>query len=117
MLVVFVLLCIVVIAVAALLVVGRLDASLVEVGPDQPPLNLPADRPLVHDDVDAVKFGVGMRGYRMEEVDEVLDRLADEVAARDAQIDSLERRLAGFGVPRPDSLGFDAPVDPHRDEA
>ena len=41
----------------------------------------------------------------------------DEVAARDAQIDSLERRLAGFGVPRPDSLGFDAPVDPHREEA
>ena len=47
----------------------------------------------------------------------LLDRLADEVAARDAQIDSLERRLAGFGVPRPDSLGFDAPVDPHREEA
>ena len=101
MLVVFVLLCIVVIAVAALLVVGRLDASLVEVGPDQPPLNLPADRPLVHDDVDAVKFGVGMRGYRMDEVDTVLDRVADDLEARDQRIDQLERALVDRGVPVP----------------
>ncbi len=37
----------------------------------------------------------------MDEVDEVLDRLADEVSTRDARIAELEARVAGMGVPRP----------------
>jgi len=42
-----------------------------------------------------------MRGYRMDEVDDVLDRLAVEAQERDARIDELETRLAARGVPRP----------------
>ena len=49
------------------------------------------------EDVDVVRFAVGVRGYRMDEVDDVLDRLAVEVAERDARIAELEQRLA---VPR-----------------
>lgn len=43
-------------------------------------------------DVDAVRLSVALRGYRMEEVETVLDRLRDELAARDARIEALERR-------------------------
>jgi DivIVA domain-containing protein len=45
-------------------------------------------------DVDAVRLTVALRGYRMDEVETVLDRLRDELAARDARVEALER-LAG----------------------
>ncbi len=58
---------------------------------------LPSDRPLVADDVESVRLGVGFRGYRMDEVDELLDRVVLELAARDDRIAELERirRVAG----------------------
>ncbi len=91
---------IVLITVVALLAVGRLG-ELPGTTPDRAPLALPEDRPLAKADVDDVRFAVGLRGYRMDEVDEVLDRLADEVSTRDARIAELEARVAGMGVPRP----------------
>ena len=102
---VFLLAAILVIAVGAMLAVGRLG-ELPDVEPDRAPLALPDDRPMGRQDVDGVRFAVGMRGYRMDEVDDVLDRLAAEVSQRDARITDLEERLAARGVPRPD------PVDP-----
>ena len=48
-----------------------------------------------------MRFAVGLRGYRMDEVDDVLDRLAVEVAERDARIAELEQRLTARGVPAP----------------
>ena len=93
---VFLLAGIAVIAVVALLAVGRLG-ELPDVEPDRAPLALP-DRPLVRDDVDSVRFAVGMRGYRMDEVDDVLDRLASEVSERDATIAQLEDQLRAGGV-------------------
>lgn len=44
------------------------------------------------DDVRAVRFGLALRGYRMRDVDDVLERLAAELAARDARIAVLEGR-------------------------
>jgi DivIVA domain-containing protein len=99
---VFLLTGVLVIAAIALLAVGRLG-ELPEVEPDRAPLALPEDRALRSSDVDSVRFAVGMRGYRMDEVDDVLDRLASEVAARDFRISELEDRLAARGVPRPPS--------------
>ncbi len=56
-----------------------------------PPVLLPAvPSP---QDVDAVRFGLGLRGYRMDQVDEVLDRLAAALAQRDAQIEELRSEL------------------------
>jgi DivIVA domain-containing protein len=98
---VFLLSAILVIAVGAMLAVGRLG-ELPDVEPDRAPLALPDDRPMGRQDVDGVRFAVGMRGYRMDEVDDVLDRLATEVDQRDAKIAELESRLAGRGVPRPE---------------
>lgn len=56
-----------------------------------PPVLLPAvPSP---QDVDAVRFGLGLRGYRMDQVDEVLDGLAAALAQRDAQIEELRSQL------------------------
>ena len=99
---VFMLAGIVVIVVVGLLAVGRLG-ELPEAEVDRAPLALPEDRPLGRDDVDHVRFAVGVRGYRMDEVDDVLDRLAGEVSARDARIAELEWQLDARGVPRPDA--------------
>ena len=104
----FVLAGLAVITVVALLAVGRLG-ELPETEPDRAPLVLPADRPLVRDDVDSVRFAVGVRGYRMDEVDDVLDRLAVEVSERDARIAELEQRLTARGVPRPEQHPHDTP--------
>lgn len=52
-----------------------------------PPVLLPAEpRPA---DVDKLRFALGLRGYRMDQVDEVLDRLRDELAAKDLRIAEL----------------------------
>ena len=36
-------------------------------------------------DLRHVQFAIGVRGYRMDEVDSLLDRLAEELAAREAR--------------------------------
>jgi DivIVA domain-containing protein len=90
---IFMLAAIVVITVIALLAVGKLG-ELPDVEPDRAPLALPTDRVLTDQDVDAVRFSVGARGYRMDEVDVVLDRLAAEVSERDARIVELESKLS-----------------------
>jgi DivIVA domain-containing protein len=100
----------IVIAVGVMLAVGRLDGELPETVPGRAPLALPDDRQLGRADVDDVKFAVGMRGYRMDEVDDVLDRLAAEVSQRDARITDLEDRLAARGVPRPEPVAFQPAV-------
>ena len=49
---------------------------------DRPDAEVPADRPLGPEDLRRVRFSVALRGYRMGEVDALLDRLAEEQAAR-----------------------------------
>ncbi|MHA7143167.1 DivIVA domain-containing protein [Arthrobacter sp. TmT3-37] len=66
--------------------------GLVEPVASLPPVLLP-DVPAAAD-VDAVRFGLGLRGYRMDQVDEVLDRLAAALEERDALIGDLRSRLA-----------------------
>jgi DivIVA domain-containing protein len=91
MTIVFLLLGVAVVVAVALLAVGRLG-ELPEVEPDRAPLALPDDRLVASEDVDNVRFAVGMRGYRMDEVDDVLDRLAADIAERDVRIAELESR-------------------------
>ncbi|HEY0559981.1 MAG TPA: DivIVA domain-containing protein [Frankiaceae bacterium] len=69
---------------AAAYVVGRVDGGEPEPG-DRPGDGLPGGR-LEPDDLRRARFGVGLRGYRMTEVDAVLQRLAGELAARDAEL-------------------------------
>lgn len=53
---------------------------------------LDGDRPVRAEDVTDLRLGVGVRGYRMDEVDDVLDRLTGELADRDATIERLRRQ-------------------------
>ncbi len=50
---------------------------------DRPDALVPADRPLTADDLRRVRFSLAFRGYRMSEVDALLDRLATELEARE----------------------------------
>jgi DivIVA domain-containing protein len=56
--------------------------------PDSGDVDLPAGR-LAPDMVDRTRFGLAFRGYRMAEVDGVLDRLRDEIADRDTELSTL----------------------------
>jgi DivIVA domain-containing protein len=52
-----------------------------------------SEEPLDAAAVRGLRFGVALRGYAMDQVDAVLDRLALELAARDARVAELEARL------------------------
>ncbi|MFD7666934.1 DivIVA domain-containing protein [Streptomyces sp. NPDC059788] len=87
---------VVVVAAVTLAVVGGGDeGGLGEAAPDRLYEPLPADRPASRADVEAVRLPVSVRGYRMNDVDDVLDRLGAELAERDARIAELEAALAG----------------------
>jgi DivIVA domain-containing protein len=58
------------------------------------------------EDVAELRFDMALRGYRMNEVDLALERLASELSARDARIQELELALVESAQPTP------APVEP-----
>jgi DivIVA domain-containing protein len=72
-----------ILAGVAVVASGRAGAAS-PAAPDRPPLALPADRPLAAEDLAQVRFSVGFRGYRMDQVDALLDRLEREWPAREA---------------------------------
>ena len=61
----------------AVVAAGR-GTPMAEVYDDRPDARVPADRPLAGADLRHVRFSLAFRGYRMSEVDELLDRLAAE---------------------------------------
>lgn len=67
------------------LVASGYGTPLARVYDDRPDVILPADRELSGDDLRRVRFGMVLRGYRMSEVDALLDRLAGELEAREAE--------------------------------
>ncbi|MDX3240225.1 DivIVA domain-containing protein [Streptomyces sp. ME03-5709C] len=83
-----------VVAAVALAVLGD-GAVLRDVEPDRVDDRLPPERPVGRADVDRLRLPVTVRGYRMVDVDDVLDRLGAELAQRDAHIADLEAALAG----------------------
>ena len=78
------------VVVAIAVVAAGFGDAMAEVAPDRDGAFLP-QHDLHRADVDALRFSIGLRGYRMDEVDDVLDRLSDELAQRDARISELER--------------------------
>jgi DivIVA domain-containing protein len=84
----------------ATVVFGR-GEELAPLPPGATPTRLPAGE-IDGDDVRELRFQQALRGYRMDEVDWVLDRLADELdragSERDgllSRVAELEARLAG----------------------
>jgi DivIVA domain-containing protein len=75
---------------------GLTDSGLLDRGFEQPvanlpPVLLPADATPA--DVDRVRFSLGLRGYRMDQVDQVLDDLRDQLAAKREEVEQLKERL------------------------
>lgn len=93
MYVLFVVVAILVVFAMAAALAGRVG-GLPQTAVDRPGPRLP-ERPLCGDDLLDVQFAVGFRGYRMDQVDAVLDRVADELRQRDEEI--AELRSAGGG--------------------
>ena len=81
-----------VVGAAALVALGG-GGSLPEAERDRLAARLPLDRPLGRADVDALRFPMALRGYRMDEVDDVLDRLGVELTHRDVRVAELEAAL------------------------
>ena len=77
---------------------GR-GGGIADAHPDRPEVALPDDRHLARTDIDAARFAVGWRGYRMDQVDHVLDRLAAEIEVRDQLIAELTAAAGGGANP------------------
>ena len=56
-----------------------------------------------------LRFGVALRGYAMDQVDTVLDRLAADLETRDARIAQLEGELAASASARGGPAGRERP--------
>jgi hypothetical protein len=69
---------------------------------DEAPWTLPLSRPLDATDVASIRLPVALRGYRFAETDALLDRLAEELRARDAELTQLR------GAPVVDSFAQSA---------
>lgn len=65
----------------AVVAAGR-GGSMAETFDDRPDARVPADGPLTAQDLRRVRFSTAVRGYRMSEVDALLDRLAAEMDPR-----------------------------------
>ncbi len=73
---------------------------------DRSPVELPDDRPVTPDDVRALRISAAFRGYRMTEVDWLLDQFALVLEERDAEIAALTARMTAHP----------AEVDPEKDD-
>jgi DivIVA domain-containing protein len=60
---------------------------------DHSPVELPDDRAITGDDVRALRISVAVRGYRMTEVDWLLDQFALALDGRDDELAGLRARL------------------------
>ncbi|OEU85494.1 cell division protein DivIVA [Streptomyces abyssalis] len=98
---------------------GTATGGLADAPPDQLDEPLPAGRPVSRVDVDGLRLPVTARGYRMQQVDDVLDRLGAELAERDARIAELESALAGAqaaAMGRGEPGGYGGPGAPRSGE-
>ena len=75
--------------VAAVVAAGGMGQMTAEPVRDVYRQDLPEDRLLSAADLEGIRFGVTLRGYAMDQVDEVLERLTRELAERDLLIAEL----------------------------
>lgn len=86
--------------------------------PDRSPIELPEGRSVTGDDVRALQISVAFRGYRMTEVDWLVDQLAAALDERDAEITALRAAVHDGGgageAPDPGGVPVPAPEDEER---
>jgi DivIVA domain-containing protein len=100
----FALVVVLLIGAVAVVASGRWGA-MSEAYDDRPEVLVPARHVLTADDIESSRFSVGVRGYRMDEVDALLERVAREVAERDRRIADLERAVTPI-LHGPEGAGF-----------
>jgi DivIVA domain-containing protein len=83
----------IVLGAVAALAAGKVRGGMPEPTSTRPDVALPTED-VTPEDVDAVRFSVGFRGYRMDEVDDVLDRLGADIGARDREIEALRQQVS-----------------------
>jgi DivIVA domain-containing protein len=81
-----------VVGVVAAVAVGRVQGGLDEPVRSRRDNALP-ERRLDDTDLARARFSVGLRGYRMDEVDAALDRVQHELRERDAELERLRAAL------------------------
>jgi DivIVA domain-containing protein len=81
-----------VVGLVAAVAAGRITGGLDEPSSSLPGRGLPTGRVGVGD-LERVRFSPALRGYRMDEVDDVLDRLTEELELRDEEIAQLRSAL------------------------
>ncbi|MFJ3956328.1 DivIVA domain-containing protein [Arthrobacter sp. NPDC090010] len=93
---------------------GVPGAQELEDGFEEPSARLPAvllpERPTPAD-VDRLRFSLGLRGYRMDQVDEVLDRLRDQLTLLQSELGQAQAdlaRLAATAAVQDDDAGSPA---------
>lgn len=87
--VLFLLVALLVIAVTAAAFFARITPEPVPAPVTSTPLPM-LDSPITADDLDAIRFDTAVRGYRADQVDEVMDRVAERI-----------RQLEGGEAPSP----------------
>jgi DivIVA domain-containing protein len=96
---------VVVAVVTAAAVLGRVDGALADATTTMSHVPLPEDQ-LTPADIDELRFDTAMRGYRMSQVDAVIDRLRREIGDLDdelARVRESRTALAGATAPVPAS--------------
>jgi DivIVA domain-containing protein len=83
--------------VAAVAAAGGLGGMAKEPVRDVYRQDLPDDRPLAAAEINALRFGTALRGYAMDQVDDILDRLSREIAERDELITQLRATQPAVG--------------------
>lgn len=89
------LLVVVIIGATAVVASGR-GGAMVPSHADRPDVLVPGDRDLSAQDLREVRFSLGLRGYRMDEVDALLRRLTMQLEAAEAA-DAAETDETGDG--------------------
>jgi DivIVA domain-containing protein len=98
-----------VIAVVAGVVTGRIGGGMEAPESSLPFRGLPPDG-VIPEDLEALRFTPALRGYRMHQVDEVLDQLTRELRDRDDEIARLRAALRAGEA----AEGADDPGDERR---
>ena len=82
-----------VIGLVAAVAAGRIGGGLDDPASSLPGRGLPPG-PFTLEDVDRVRFSPALRGYRMDEVDDVIDRLVDELRRLEDEVAELRAARA-----------------------
>ena len=102
----FAVLLVLLMGVVAVVAAGR-GAPMTQEYDDRPDVLVPAEGPVRAQDLRRVRFSLAFRGYRMSEVDALLDRLAGQLEERDAAAPTGTPSDAGTA----DEQSTDAPSD------